>query len=831
MVMYCSIDVTSRPFACRSPITRMLRGVRGRRQNWLVSSREGFDSMPIPSFYPVHDAIRTSRSRRSTQTNSLLVDYRSGLRQMTLGQILADGRDFRYIDNPHIKYSDILAGENSNVNYSPFTKDGLPKDFYYYNVDESRLRPMRVGVIGGGLSGLLTSFQLAKAGMDVEVFEVGPPPYDETDSAEPIKGAGRIKPTYVIPGNSDSLMELGAMRFPVRGHLFWHYIRQVYDGDESKVFTAFPNPGKVPTIYTGLGTAHALWDYGDLGLSGDIEALNTRHIVAFTDYSPSGSSLTASQVSIILNNASLTQSQLEDVESFWNATISDLYNKTYREFLVEKGFNSDEIEIIGYTGFGTGGFAPLFETSVLDVLRLVIWNYADEFSVPELWKLPEKLRELGAANGVTFNYNKKVEAIYYSSDHNCYDLLIEGESKASGYYPNVNRRQQFDYLVLAMSHPAAQRLLAESEGVTKGNAYYGSYIRSEAPVYPFYDTFKNRTSSIRTELETQQGMKALKSFHSIYGPPGSSAPYDAQWTTISPQIGSDADDAPWADNNIRVIFGEIRSNVSVKTGTTYALPSSGAPYPTIAYRSLIYALHYSWGNDAAGVYDALLPELDLSGSGVVNDLGSLGVGRLAAQSVEGEVAAETMGAWSVGSRNSGFYPSPPINEDPKNFQRGLMGLRRGISVHDHPSSSHSSKHSLERAASIVYWPNVPYVWTGFKLDAPATGAKLVYAYKVMAQGAALNSTDLWDASTRSGENPRYTVAKETKNLFFAGCSFSHYGGWVEGAFQSALATTAGIIWSAAKKQGTLISNTDPQDIVNYEVIDAFINKSPDPYTY
>ncbi len=71
---------------------------------------------------------------------------------------------------------------------------------------------IRVAVIGGGLAGLSTAFELRKLGFDITIFE-----------AEEKRIGGRIY-TYFFDKQRDLYGELGAMRFSVSHETTWHYI-------------------------------------------------------------------------------------------------------------------------------------------------------------------------------------------------------------------------------------------------------------------------------------------------------------------------------------------------------------------------------------------------------------------------------------------------------------------------------------------------------------------------------------------------------------------------------------------------------------------------------
>lgn len=74
------------------------------------------------------------------------------------------------------------------------------------------LRGIRIGIIGAGLAGLASAFELRKTGAEITVFE-----------AEEKRIGGRVY-TYHFDRDRNLYGELGAMRIPVSHETVWHYI-------------------------------------------------------------------------------------------------------------------------------------------------------------------------------------------------------------------------------------------------------------------------------------------------------------------------------------------------------------------------------------------------------------------------------------------------------------------------------------------------------------------------------------------------------------------------------------------------------------------------------
>lgn len=79
-------------------------------------------------------------------------------------------------------------------------------------VNPGSCRGKTVGIIGGGLAGMASAFELRKAGFDITVFE-----------ANPERVGGRVYTRY-FDKDRELYGELGPMRIPVLHETLWHYI-------------------------------------------------------------------------------------------------------------------------------------------------------------------------------------------------------------------------------------------------------------------------------------------------------------------------------------------------------------------------------------------------------------------------------------------------------------------------------------------------------------------------------------------------------------------------------------------------------------------------------
>ena len=88
---------------------------------------------------------------------------------------------------------------------------GPPKDIKTI-AEPGEFKGIKVGIIGGGLSGMSAAFELRKLGFDITVFEM-----------QEKRIGGRVY-THYFDKNKKIYGELGAMRIPVSHETTWHYI-------------------------------------------------------------------------------------------------------------------------------------------------------------------------------------------------------------------------------------------------------------------------------------------------------------------------------------------------------------------------------------------------------------------------------------------------------------------------------------------------------------------------------------------------------------------------------------------------------------------------------
>jgi tryptophan 2-monooxygenase len=207
-----------------------------------------------------------------------------------------------------------------------------------------------VAVIGAGLAGVVTAYELMRLGFLPVVYEAG-------------EIGGRLR-SVAFEGHPGVVAEMGAMRFPPSSRGLFHYIDVC--GLETR---AFPNPladATTSTVVDMKGRSHYAHTLADLPevyrtvADAWSETLVTRgHRDEMQD--------------------AIRRRDVTTIKRIWNTLVPLLDDQTFYGFLCESpGFASfTHRELFGQVGFGTGGWDTDFPNSILEILR-VVFTGADE---------------------------------------------------------------------------------------------------------------------------------------------------------------------------------------------------------------------------------------------------------------------------------------------------------------------------------------------------------------------------------------------------------------------------------------------------------------------
>ena len=207
-----------------------------------------------------------------------------------------------------------------------------------------------VAVIGGGLSGIVTAYELMRLGLRPVVYE-----------AHQIGGRLRSTPFEGHPG---VVAEMGAMRFPPSSTALFSYVR-----DLGLRTTRFPNPLDVATPSTVVdlkGETHYARTLDDL------PPLYREVADAWHETLVQGARLEEMQQAI-------RDRDVKTIKAIWDELVEQLDDTTFYGFLAASpAFRSfRHREVFGQVGFGTGGWDTDYPNSMLEILR-VVYTAADD---------------------------------------------------------------------------------------------------------------------------------------------------------------------------------------------------------------------------------------------------------------------------------------------------------------------------------------------------------------------------------------------------------------------------------------------------------------------
>ncbi|KOV63870.1 amine oxidase [Streptomyces sp. NRRL WC-3618] len=244
-----------------------------------------------------------------------------------------------------------------------------------------------VAVIGAGISGLVTAYELMRLGLRPVVYEAG-------------QVGGRMR-SAAFDGGPDAVAELGAMRFPASATALRHYLDLV--GLQTR---PFPNPltaASGSTVVALNGTRHyarraaELPDiYQEVGMAWDKTLQEHAELFAMDD--------------------AIRRRDTAAIKAIWNPLVRALDDESFYGFLARSpSFQSFKYrEIFGQVGFGAGGWDTDFPNSMLEILRVVYTGAEDDHRlvVGGSQQLPQRLWSLPADDLVHWPAGTSLETLH-----------------------------------------------------------------------------------------------------------------------------------------------------------------------------------------------------------------------------------------------------------------------------------------------------------------------------------------------------------------------------------------------------------------------------------
>lgn len=722
----------------------------------------------------------------SIMPNILSEDPSQFAGKKTIGDLVEIGRHYRHPDSARISYPDVVQEPLGTIN--------KPED-----------RPLKIAVVGGGVAGIAAIYELsrlanASQNLNVTLFESDHEHFTE-DYLRPFisldtykRRAGRVfaAESFGEDSTKHTVYEIGAMRFPEIAGLTWHYASQVFNVTEE--VDPFPNPGTVPTEFVQGERVdrYIRQDWLDensptknvsnlvkLGIVGDGNA-TSKNVSLFLIGGKD-----PAKISQELKSKNTTEGRLEQILNEWKtfakqydglsleSAVRRVISDKHHELYDVPGLHSNEskinyyVELFGRFGFGTGGFKPLFSTSLTEMMRLLLWDYSNEYSLPvkENVEFVKKLFEKATiTNGLNVHVERaRVSDVFHLDEDNgtsaavlfyrinaiplikplCSEKFKVEESKKSSL-------DRFDYVILAVTPKQANSIVSRAgfqnvaRKVRMGD-YQAQYEHLLKVRPPFI-----LNSSPSADAANSQIFSAINQIHMVTSSKIFATIKKLKYDTNAPKLN---------DTTITAIVSDCGLSAS------YIVPS---PHQNDTFdpqnRYYSFLISYNWEDDTKTLQNELLeyPKNVECGNTKNQDM----IKRVINRTIRDVV-----------------NPAANTTDGKPQYERWWFG---------HVLSDAHGKGELTDVLS--------YDWTthhssgAFKLD--VTG-------------------DYYNTHLLVRYHTHAIQAKNLQNRFFlAGDSYSHLGGWIEGAFMSSVNAVSGLI--VAANQGDVSKlNCEARKVMNY----------------
>lgn len=448
----------------------------------------------------------------------------------TVADVAKVGRYYRHPDSVRIVYPTIVQ---QPIGTLPPGKD------------------LRIAIVGAGAAGIAALNELSRlvndttGALNISLYEADPDNFlFSLARGLNVRGkkAGRM---LAIQSDDSTIYEVGAMRFPETAGLIWQYAMRVF-GADAKV-EAFPNPGKVATEFVfGHRTDRYKGDYWQDAESPTraVRTLVVSRLVGVNAPAlwPIGSR-TPAQVVDVINNEASSDALLQEIDRDWKRFVADHDGTTLEgavraiirdhgsELPVLPGLSPVEtqnyyVELFGRFGFGTGGFKPLFGISFVEMMRLILWDYSNEYTLPVKENV-DFIRQLYLRTLATAPASKFTVTPIEGRVSDVFHRQVAGANEAvvTHYAPGGDKLldQSFDYVILCLPHEQLIGLVTRAgyapgvtPSVTFGDASMGLEARAFTDVLP--PLLLSRTSDIpNARIATAISMLRMVRSSKVFG--------------------------------------------------------------------------------------------------------------------------------------------------------------------------------------------------------------------------------------------------------------------------------------------------------------------------
>ncbi|KAJ6645372.1 Phenylalanine 2-monooxygenase precursor [Pseudolycoriella hygida] len=672
---------------------------------------------------------------------ALLYSQAASSADRKLSEIAKEGQYYRHPDSALISYPMVVKEPLGTINKS-----------------------LNIAIVGGGAAGIAALYELsnldnAKDNISITLYESDPDSFLHAPKGQTVRvaglKAGRVsaaissdKPVTDDANTDHAVYEIGAMRFPEIAGLMWHYASVVYGGD--KVVSPFPNPGTVPTeLVHGDRVdrfANGVWLDDKSATKQVVDIIRKGLVGGLTDENtslfPIGGKDPA-KISEILKSGKTTEDELKTINADWKtfAKENDKYTleSAVRKVIEANNANLPEIpglndvvekinyyvELFGTVGFGTGGFKSVFNMSILETMRLLLWNYANEYVLPvtanvdfismiykaareKQLKLVVKLARVAEACHLDGNDKGKTILVYYSVNHDGTEVF-EPE------------KQEFDYVILATTPKQTSSFISkigfnndESRSVPLGD-----YERQLTPDKYEGSVRPALVLSKKDDVPNSKLFSAVSNVHMVCCSKIFATVKKSDFDNYAPEF---------------LDKGKVKAIVAnCGLGSSYVVPTTiiNERLQSKADEYYSFLISYAWEDDSKGM-----------------------------------------------QHNFGKYPLNIV--DTKHLLSAVVG-RTARYVKNPLTGKYEPWWFGQALSKCDLQDRLSYDWTTFN----SAGA-----FKLNNVGDNYNIDLLFRYHT-------HALASTLDNRFFlANCSYSHLGGWIEGAFMSAVNAVCGLICAA-----------------------------------
>ena len=283
----------------------------------------------------------------------------------------------------------------------------------------------RVAVVGAGVSGIVTAYELMRLGLEPVLFEAG-------------RMGGRLR-SERFPNTDNIVAELGGMRFPESATAFNHYVNLT--GLETKPFPNPLTPAALSTVIDLAGETLYAETTADLPqIYKDVAAAWQQALDEEASFQP-------------LQQA-IQNRDANGIKAIWDPLVREWDDRTFYDFISTsnafKQLSFRHREIFGQVGFGTGGWDSDFRNTMLEILRVVLTACDDNQSliVGGAEQLPRSLWQHEPDNIQHWPHGTSLKSLHRGATRGAVTAIQRSGSDAFAVTDQYGNSEIFDAVVV-----------------------------------------------------------------------------------------------------------------------------------------------------------------------------------------------------------------------------------------------------------------------------------------------------------------------------------------------------------------------------------------------